>query len=133
MKDFPSYITLRYYYEDETHSAIYDHSKGSKVIGSILLTEDGQIYLNQKNGDIVGINSNPDLEEKRCIIPFEWVNNKQIEDCLRRQPYDFDGWVKSDSMYSKAFWRKVLTDIRDFKIKLSLNELKLDETKWIRY
>jgi hypothetical protein len=132
MKDFPSYITLRYYYEDETYSSTYDYSKGSKVIGSILLTEDGQIYLNQQNGCIVNLNSHPDLEEKRCIIPFEWVNNKQIEDCLRRQPYDFEGWLKSDSMYSKNFWRKVLSDIRDFKIKLSLNELKLDETKWIR-
>lgn len=135
MKDFPSYITLRYYFEDKTYSDSYlvrYHQKN--VVGKLLLTEDGQIYLDQVNGDIVTLNSNPNLEEKRIIIPHTWVNFKQIEDCLKRQPYDFDDtWVKGSSMYSKDFWKTILSDIRDFKIKLFLNELKLDETKWIKY
>lgn len=135
MKDWPEYKTIRYYLNDKTivdfrdiPSDILERGRfflDNNVIGSIILTEDDQLYFNQMNGNIVNYNSHPDFEEKR-LMPDGWVNFKQIQDCLKRQPYDFDEWSRSSSMYSKEFWRVVLRDIRQFKLELLLGKLKFN-------
>jgi hypothetical protein len=55
----------------------------------------------------------------------------EIEYCIKYQPYDFDDvWCKAHAMYSKEFWRMLLSDMRDAKIKFINNDLKKD-LQWI--
>jgi hypothetical protein len=59
------------------------------------------------------------------------MNINEIEYCIKYQPYDFDDvWWKAHAMYSKVFWRMLLSDMRDAKIKFINNDLKKD-LQWI--
>jgi hypothetical protein len=125
MKDFPDYKTVKYYYSDKKTSKTFlfgesAHKNGifGNLIGTLLLTEDGMIYFNQKMGGIIVPDS---CMENRCVIPNEWLTNKGVEYAIKYQPYDFeDTWCKSHSMYSKDLWRTVYQDIRDTKINIAL-------------
>lgn len=93
-----------------------------ELIASLVLTEDGVIYLNLHRGYII----TPDeLRDDRCV-PMEFITQRGIKYAIDYQPYDFKDWceLKGNGMYSKDFWHLVYKDIRDFKIKISLNEFE---------
>lgn len=135
MKDFPKYTSIKYYYSDKTTSNTFlfgDKAKKKNIhghlIGTLVLTEDGFIYLNLHSGTILTPDS---YRDDRCI-PMEWVTQRAIKYAIDHyQPYDFnDVWNKGHSMYSKDFWHLVYKDIRDFKIKISLNEYQPTGEWW---
>lgn len=128
MKDFPRYTTIKYYYSDKTTSNTFLFGESARknningdLVASLVLTEDGFIYLNLSRGNIL----TPDeFRDDRCV-PMEWTTQRAIKYAIDFQPYDFeDVWCKGHSMYSKDFWHLTYKDIRDFKIKISLNEFQ---------
>lgn len=127
MKNLPRYTLIKYYYSDKTFSDTFLFGESAKknningsLIGSLVLTEDGLIYLNLHYGNIITPDSYHD-----DFVPFEWVTQRAIKYCLDYQPYDFeDVWSRGYSMYSKEFWHLTYQDIRDFKIKISLNQFQ---------
>lgn len=133
MKYFPRYTTIKYYYSDKTTSNTFlfgDTAKKNNIhgilIGSLVLTEDSVIYLNLYQGTIITPDS---YRDNRC--PIEWVTQRAIKYAIDYQPYDFDDvWHKGHSMYSKDFWHLTYKDIRDFKIKISLNEFQPTNEWW---
>ena len=129
MKDFPGFVTLKYYYSDKKTSDTFLFGESASksgisghLIGVLVLTEDGFIYFDQKGGHILP----PDrFREERRIVPFEWLTSRGVLYAIEYQPYDFrESWWKNNSMYSKDFWHLVLSDIRDFSIKILLDDFK---------
>ncbi len=114
MEDFPTYTTVKYYYNTCKTSTTYQ-SKYGNVIASIVYTEDGCVYLNLQQGRIITPDS---LSEERRIIMHEWITKEEIEYAIKYQPYDFDAWTNgAHASYSKSFWQLTLEDIRDIKIE----------------
>jgi len=134
VKDFPRCTTIKYYYSDKTTSNTFLFGESAKknniygnLIGSLVLTEDGVIYLNLHQGTIITPDS---YRDDRCI-PMEWITQRAIKYAIDYQPYDFDDtWIRGYSMYSKDFWQLTYKDIRDFKIKISLNEFEPINEWW---
>jgi hypothetical protein len=130
MKDWPSYTTIKYYYKDKTSSDTFlykENYKEAMLLGSIVLTEDGRVYFTASGG---GKPILPDRLVDDGIYPYEFMNIKEIEYCLMYQPYDFDNeWWKAHAMYSKFFWRMLISDMRDTKIKFLQEDLK--DLEWI--
>lgn len=127
MKDYPKYNTIKYYYSDQKSSdkllfGESAHKNGifGELVGSLILTEDGIIYLNLNKGYIITPDS---LRDDRCY-PLEWQNVKCIKYAIDYQPYDVEGWcdMKAYAMYSKSFWYTAYRDIREVKINISLDE-----------
>jgi hypothetical protein len=131
LKTDPSYASLRYYYGDKTSSDTFLFKKDYKnemLLGSIIITEDGRAYFTASGG---GTPILPDSLRDDGIYPYSWMNIMEIEYCIKYQPYDFDDvWCKAHAMYSKVFWRMLLSDMRDAKIKFINNDLKKD-LQWI--
>jgi hypothetical protein len=131
LKTDPSYASLRYYYGDKTSSDTFLFKKDYKnemLLGSIIITEDGRAYFTASGG---GTPILPDSLRDDGIYPYSWMNIMEIEYCIKYQPYDFDDvWCKAHAMYSKEFWRMLLSDMRDAKIKFINNDLKKD-LQWI--
>jgi hypothetical protein len=133
VKDFPKYTSIKYYYSDKTTSntfffGAYAGDSARKLIGSLILTEDGFIYLHLHRGYII----TPDeLRDDRCV-PMEWITQRAIKYAIDFQPYDLKDWceLKGNGMYSKDFWHMTYKDIRDFKIKISLNEYQPTGEWW---
>jgi hypothetical protein len=133
VKDFPRYTSIKYYYSDKTTSntflfGTYAGDSARKLIGSLVLTEDGVIYLHLHRGYII----TPDeLRDDRCVT-MEWITQRAIKYAIDFQPYDLKDWceLKGNGMYSKDFWHTTYKDIREFKIKLALGEFQPSE-KWI--
>ena len=131
LKTDPSYASLRYYYGDKTSSDTFLFKKDYKnemLLGSIIITEDGRAYFTASGG---GTPILPDSLRDDGIYPYSWMNIMEIEYCIKYQPYDFDDvWCKAHAMYSKEFWRMLVSDMRDAKIKFINNDLKKD-LQWI--
>jgi hypothetical protein len=131
LKTDPSYATLKYYYQDKTSSDTFLFKKDYKnamLLGSIIITEDGRAYFTASGG---GRPILPDSLRDDGMYPYSWMNIIEIEYCIKYQPYDFDDvWCKAHAMYSKVFWRMLLSDMRDAKIKFINNDLKKD-LQWI--
>jgi len=131
LKTDPSYASLKYYYGDKTSSdtfVFYKDYKRHPLLGSIIITEDGRAYFTASGG---GRPILPDLLRDDGMYPYSWMNIMEIEYCIKYQPYDFDDvWCKAHAMYSKEFWRMLLSDMRDAKIKFINNDLKKD-LQWI--
>lgn len=131
LKTDPSYATVKYYYQDKTSSDTFVFKKDYKnamILGSLILTEDGRVYFTASGG---GKPIVPELLEDDGIYPYGWMNIMEIEYCIKYQPYDFeDQWWKTRAMYSKFFWRMLVSDMRDTKIKFLQGDLKKD-LKWI--
>ncbi len=133
MKDFPSYTTLKYYYSNKTTSRKLEvdrdwKNKSISMCASLILTEDGCIYLHQQRGAII---SPDELTEERRIVPREWATPETIRYALEYQPFDFeDTWCFGHAMYSKELWRLALEDIRDFKIKIIDKEIDISDSEW---
>jgi len=132
LKTDPSYASLKYYYGDKTSSDTFLFKKDYKnamLLGSIIITEDGRAYFTASGGG--GRPILPDLLRDDGMYPYSWMNIMEIEYCIKYQPYDFDDvWCKAHAMYSKEFWRMLLSDMRDAKIKFINNDLKKD-LQWI--
>ena len=136
MKDFPPYVTIKYYYSDKKTSDVLlfgesAHKNGihGELCGSLILTNDWSVYLNQHCGGII----TPDSLVYNRMVPYEWLNDRQIQYAIEYQPYDFDEcWSKGHSMYSKEFWNTALSDmkiyLRDQKIKMITSNEKIN---WI--
>lgn len=127
---WPKYTSIKYYYTDKTTSdklEIRDWKKKDKAMcASLVLTNKGQIYMNQANGSIIC----PD-ELRGDDHPYDWLPVEGIKFAIECQPYDFnDVWCRGHAMYSKDLWRLVLQDIRDFKIKIIKGEINLKELTW---
>jgi hypothetical protein len=121
MKDFPRYITVKYYYSDKSSSDTFLFGEKSKIlIASLLFTEDNFFYLNLCQGAII----TPDSFLDDRIYPTEWQNQKCIKYAIDYQPYDFEEWHRGHAMYSKDFWLTTYKDIREFKIKLALGDFE---------
>jgi hypothetical protein len=126
VKDFPRYTSIKYYYSDKKTSDTFLFGESAKkknikgdLIATLVLTEDGIFYLNLHRGTILTPDS---YRDDRCV-PMEWVTQRAIKYAIDYQPYDFEEvWTMGHSMYSKEFWHLTYNDIRDFKIKISLNE-----------
>jgi len=137
MKDFPGYVSLKYYYSDKKSSDTFLFGESAringiygKLIAVLVLTEDGNIYLDLKKGNIIVPDS---CTEERRIVPYAWLPNKGIEYALKYQPYDFnDTWWRTGSMYSKELWHLVYSDMRDFSIKILLDDFK-PTNEWSNY
>ena len=131
LKTDPSYASLKYYYLDKTSSDTFLFKKDYKnemLLGSIIITEDGRAYFTASGG---GTPILPDSLRDDGMYPYSWMNIMEIEYCIKYQPYDFDDvWCKAHAMYSKVFWRMLLSDMRDAKIKFINNDLKKD-LQWI--
>ena len=131
LKTDPSYASLRYYYQDKTSSDTFLFKKDYKkamLLGSLIITEDGRVYFTASGG---GKPILPDQLVDDGIYPYNWINIMEIEYCIKYQPYEFkDEWWKGHAMYSKEFWRMLISDMRDAKIKFINNDLKKD-LQWI--
>ena len=132
LKTDPSYASLRYYYLDKTSSDTFLFKKDYKkamLLGSLIITEDGRVYFTASGGSKpISI---PDKLLDDGIYPYNWMNIMEIEYCIKYQPYEFkDEWWKAHAMYSKVFWRMLVSDMRDAKIKFINNDLKKD-LQWI--
>lgn len=130
LKTDPSYTTLKYYYQDNTSSDTFLFKKDYKnamLLGSVILTEDGRVYFTASGG---GKPILPESLKDDGIYPYEWMNINEIEYCIKYQPYDFDEWWRTLSMYSKNFWNILVSDMREIKIKYIKNDLNKD-LKWI--
>lgn len=131
LKTDPSYTTLKYYYGNKISSdtfVFYKNYKEVPLLGSLILTEDGRTYFTASG---FGKPIVPDSLEDNGIYPYSWMNINEIEYCIKYQPYDFDdSWCKGHAMYSKQFWKVLVSDMRDAKIKFINNELK-ENLKWI--
>lgn len=129
LKSDPSYTTLKYYYQDKTSSDTFLFKKDYRnqiLLGSLILTEDGRVYFTASGGKPIL----PESLEDSGIYPYDWMNINEIEYCIKYQPYDFeDEWWKARAMYSKIFWRILISDMRDAKIRFINNDLK--DLKWI--
>jgi len=134
VKDWPKYTALKYYYSDKKTSDkfLFDQEKvkngiSGYLIARLILTEDGCIYLNLLEGNIII----PDELRDDRIIPLEWIPQKGIHFAIDYQPYDFNEcWCRGHGLFSKEFWRLAFTDIRDFKIKISLGEFEPTGEWW---
>jgi hypothetical protein len=129
-KENPSYTTLKYYYQDKTSSDTFLFKKDYKnamLLGSLILTEDGRVYFTASGG---GKPIVPESLEDDGFYPYQWMNIQEIEYCIKYQPYDFNEWWKGHAMYSKDFWKILVSDMREIKIKYIQNDLNKD-LKWI--
>jgi len=135
-RDFPTYTTIRYYYNDKTTSE-YEYSpkkynnspyKFIEVCGSLILTEYDDIFFNQSGGAILY------ETERDFIVPHDWGDIETVKYALNYQPYDFnDMWLKGHAMYSKELWRLVLSDMRNLKIDIIQNKIDKNKLNWIKY
>lgn len=133
MKDWPRYQTIKYYYSDKSTSDKFYFGESTtknniygELIATLILTEDGCLYLNLNKGSII----TPDSCRDNRVYPFDWQTIKSIKYAIDYQPYDFEEWNRGHAMYSKDFWHKTYKDIREFKIKLALGDFQPSE-KWI--
>jgi len=128
LKTDPSYTTIKYYYRDKTCSDTFVFKKNYKesmILGSLVLTEDGRVYFTASGGKPIL----PDSLVDNGIYPYNWMNINEIEYCIKYQPYEFvDEWWKAHAMYSKDFWKILISDMRDAKIKFLQEDLK--DLKW---
>lgn len=137
MKDYPSYTTVKYYYVDKKTSEKWIYvpwGKSSKdvpdIIASLLMTIDGDFYLNFQNGAPI----TPDFLSENRVLLYQWKSFKQIEWCIKYQPYDFDDvWCRGHAMYSKSFYKLVLDDMNIFKRDMKINLVmgKFEKYNWI--
>ena len=98
------------------------------LLGSLIITEDGRVYFTASGGAKPIL---PDSLKDDGVYPYSWMNIREIEYCIKYQPYEFeDEWWKYHAMYSKVFWRMLISDMRDAKIKFINNDLKKD-LQWI--
>jgi len=134
MKDYPKYVSLKYYYRDKTTSKELEFRdwKNDKMslCGVLMFTEDFCVYFKPIYGSII----TPDeLHENRRMIPYDWLTIEQIQYAIDCQPYDFDDtWNKKGySMYSKDLWKLIREDMkvlmRDFKIDIITDK----KFKWV--
>jgi len=116
LKTDPSYTTLKYYYLDKTSSDtfLFGDYRNQLLLGSLICTEDGRVYFSASGG---GKPILPVSLRDNGIYPQIWMNLSEIEYCIEYQPYDFEEWYKGYSMYSKEFWKLLISHIRDSKIK----------------
>jgi len=134
VKDFPRYTSIKYYYSDKTTSDTFLFGKSAKkknikgdLIATLVLTEDGIFYLNLHRGTILTPDS---YRDDRCV-PMEWVTQRAVKYAIDYQPYYFEEvWTMGHSKYSKEFLHLTYNDIRDFKIKISLNEFQPTGEWW---
>jgi hypothetical protein len=130
LKTDPSYATIKYYYQDKTSSDTFLYKKdyrNAMLLGSIIITEDGRVYFTASGGGKPI--SVPEKLSDDGIYPYDWMNISEIEYCINYQPYDFDEWWKGHAMYSKTFWRLLVSDMREAKIRFINEDLK--NLKWI--
>lgn len=130
LKTDPSYATIKYYYQDKTSSDTFLYKKdyrNAMLLGSIIITEDGRVYFTASGGGKPI--SVPEKLSDDGIYPYDWMNISEIEFCIKYQPYDFDEWWKGHAMYSKTFWRLLISDMREAKIRFINEDLK--NLKWI--
>lgn len=130
LKDDPSYTTLKYYYSDKTSSDTFLFKKDYKnqmFLGGLILTEDGRVYFTATGG---GKPILPDQLLDNSIYPHMWMNLQEIEYCIKYQPYDFEEWYRGFALYSKDFWKLLISDIREFKIKYIQGQINKN-LKWI--
>lgn len=126
LKSNPSYTTLKYYYSDKTSSDTFVFDTNKVLFGSLILTEDGRVYFSASH-------AKPKLSDHLAdsgIYPQNWINSKEIYYCLKYQPYDIDDWYHAYAMYSKEFWRLLISDFREVKLKYIQD--KIDKNlKWV--
>ena len=130
LKTDPSYATIKYYYQDNTSSDTFvfkKHYRNAMILGSVIITEDGRVYFTASGG---GKPILPDSLEDDDMYPYNWMNISEIEYCIKYQPYDFDGWWKCHAMYSKTFWKMLISDMREAKLNFIQGTLR-ENLQWI--
>jgi hypothetical protein len=134
MKDYPKYVSFKYYYRDKTTSKELEFRdwKNDKIslCGSLMFTEDFCVYFKPMHGSLI----TPDeLHENRRRIPYDWLTIEQIQYAIDCQPYDFDDTWSKGSMYSKDLWKLIIEDMkvlmRDFKIDTIIDK----KINWVGY
>lgn len=96
------------------------------ILGSVIITEDGRVYFTASGG---GKPILPESLEDDGMYPHNWMNISEIEYCIKYQPYDFDEWWKAHAMYSKTFWKILISDMREAKLNFIQGTLK--NLQWI--
>jgi len=126
-KEFPSYTVLKYYYNRGRSSRNFIYKNDRHPIGMLVLTEYGDIYFTASGGKPISI---PDELRDECLYVYEWMNIREIEFCLKNQPFDFEENHVGHSMYSKKFWNTLLSDFRNSKIDFIVDK---KEVLWTHY
>lgn len=125
-KDFPQHKVLKYYYDNKLISEIYEFNN-NQIAGTLLITEDGELYFDQRFGDVVNMNFEY-LRTGNHVYSNSWANQEQIENMIEYQPYDLDElWAEGTGMYSKELWRLVLRDIRTYKLAIIEEKINYKE------
>lgn len=126
MKDFPSYTSIIYYYSDKTKSDKLKN-KIDKCCGTLIYTENNTFYFNPYQGGYIIPDS---ITDDGCIVPDDWFNINAIKYAIDFQPFDNkDSWLIATSMYSKDLFYNILSDIREFKLKILNNEFNIQKWK----
>jgi hypothetical protein len=90
----------------------------NRISGTLIITDDGELYFVQMFGDVVNMNFEY-LRNEGKVYCNTWANQEQIENMVEYQPYDFDEvWSKGNGMYSRELWRLVLKDMRSKKLEI---------------
>jgi hypothetical protein len=94
-----------------------------KLIGKLVSYKGDVYFISFVNANDININS--DLL-KSPGDPYELINEKQIESCMKKQPYDIlDNhlfWSKN-KMLSKEFYKVVLDDIIKFRRDIKISNI----------
>jgi hypothetical protein len=117
MEDFKSILYYcfdkKFFYPNEIYK--WPASEYEKLIGKLVSYKGDVYFISFVNENDININS--DLL-KSPGDPYELINEKQIESCMKKQPYDIlDNhlfWSKNE-MLSKEFYKVILDDIIKFR------------------
>lgn len=94
-----------------------------KLIGKLVSYKGDVYFISFVNSNEININS--DLL-KSPGDPYELINEKQIESCMKKQPYDIlDNhlfWSKN-KMLSKEFYKVILDDIIKFRRDIKISNI----------
>lgn len=86
-----------------------------KLIGKLVSYKADVYFISFVNANDININS--DLL-KSPDVPYELINENQIESCMKKQPFDLTEsdllWSKNN-MISKEFYGVILNDIIKFR------------------
>lgn len=124
------YNNIKYYCFDKKifyPNEIWDYPVSEygidKLIGKLVSYKGDVYFISFVNANDININS--DLL-KSPGDPYELINEKQIESCMEKQPYDIlDNhlfWLKNN-MFSKEFYRVILDDIIKFRRDIKISNI----------
>lgn len=114
MSNLKRYTTIRYYYSNKTKSDYFSTYPSKDLIASLVLTNDNNFYLNLYDKNILL----PDFYNS-YDVPTGFITQRALKYLIENP----NGYILDID-----FWNEIQKDIRDFKIKICLNEFNI---KWI--